>query len=256
MMKAGDDAVMPQVLAHYQLVGPLIEAALAKTPIVFANFPDGLTDPPRYHFTTVPLSVDKMLWLVHREYAIEFFTWAPALLNVAALHFGRILLLPALGVDCQQVKLAALAIRALLFDVAKLEAVPLLDGGTGIALWIPFADKPQADTLRPWLHRLCTRAVALHPDLVPTAFNTHKDGRVHLHVESNASGHYSSVPYGLRAPALSVCAPIRWTELASFPSADSFRRDTIAARLDDAGDVFASEVKPTAGQKFASVPTI
>ncbi len=256
MAKSSDDAVIPQVLAHYQLVGPLIEASLAKTPIVFANFPKGLADQSRYHVTTVPLSVDKLLWLVHREYAIEFFTWAPALLNMAALRFGRILLLPALGVEFAQVKLAALAMRATLFGVAKLEAVPLLDGGTGIALWIPFADAPQADALRPWLHKLCSRAVALHPDLVSTAFNTHHDGRVHLHVESNASGHYSSVPYGLRAPALTVCAPVRWSELALYASADAFQCDTIAARVTDAGDVFAAEVKPIAGQKFASAPSI
>lgn len=69
-------------------------------------------------------------------------------------------------------KLAALALRALLFDVAKLEAIPLLEGGTGMALWIPFGDAPQAAVLRSWLHRLCNHAV-VPPDLVSTAFNTH-----------------------------------------------------------------------------------
>jgi DNA primase len=42
------------------------------------------------------------------------------------------------SVTFERVKLAALAMRALLFDAAKLEAVPLVDGGTGMALWIPF----------------------------------------------------------------------------------------------------------------------
>jgi hypothetical protein len=41
-----------------------------------------------------------------------------------------------------------------------------------------------------------------------------------------------------------------------FRGAHAFRRDTIAARLNDAGDVFASEVKLIASQKFANVPTI
>ena len=147
---------MPKVLAHYRLVAPLIEASFAGSPIVFANYPDGLSKPASYHVTTVQLSVEKLLWLIHSEYAIEFFTWAPKLLDVAALRFGRIVLAAPPGVDFKRVKLAALAVRALLFDVAKLEAVPLLDGGTGMSLWIPLADAPQADELRPRLHRYAT----------------------------------------------------------------------------------------------------
>lgn len=149
-----DTAVMPEVLAHYTLVGPLLEASFAGTPIVFAHYPQGLDKPARYRVTTVQLSMKKLLWLVHSEYAIEFFTWAPALLDVGALRFGRILLAAPPNVAFERVKLASLAMRALLFDAAKLEAVPLLDGGTGMSLWIPFADAPQAEVLRPWLHRL------------------------------------------------------------------------------------------------------
>ncbi len=250
-----DTAVMPQVLTHYRLVGPLIEESFADTPIVFASYPHGLDQQAHYQVTTVPLSVNKLLWLIHSHYAIEFFTWAPKLLDVAALRFGRIVLAAPPGVEFERVKLAALAIRALLFDVAKLEAVPLLDGGTGMALWIPFADAPQADVLRPWLHQLCNRAVALHRDLVSTAFNTHHDGRVHLHVESNAAGHYSAVPYSLRGPNLTVCVPIRWDELGSVASAGAFRFDAIPARLRGVGEIFASEAKLIAGQTFRGVPS-
>ena len=39
--------------------------------------------------------------------------------------------------------------RALLFDVAKLEAVPLLDGGTGMALWIPVRRRPESRRTAP-----------------------------------------------------------------------------------------------------------
>lgn len=166
---------MPEVLTYYRLVGPMIEASFADTPIVFANYPKGLDQRAIYHVTTVPLSLNKLLWLVNREYAIEFYTWAPTLLDMAALRFRRILLLATPAVEFERVKLAALALRALLFDVAQLEAVPLLDGGTGMALWIPFADAPQAVVLLPWLDRLCNRAVELHPDLVSTAFNARHD---------------------------------------------------------------------------------
>jgi len=243
---------MPKVLAHYRLVGPLIEASFGGSPIVFANYPDGLSKPASYHVTTVQLSVEKLLWLIHSEYAIEFFTWAPELLDVAALRFGRIVLAAPPGVDFERVKIAALAMRAVLFDMAKLEAVPLLDGGTGMALWMPLADAPKADELRPRLHRLCDRAVALHPDLVSTAYNTHHDGRVHLHIQSNAADRYSAVPHSLRGPKLTVCTPIHWEELGSSASADRFRFDDIPGRLASVGDAFASEVKVIAGQRFCT----
>lgn len=247
-----DVELLPKVLAHYRLVGPLIEASFGGTPIVFANYPNGLSKPAHYHVTTVQLTAEKLLWLIHCEYAIEFLTWAPKLLDVAALRFGRILLVTPPGVGFERVKLAALAMRAVLFEMAKLEAVPLLDGGTGITLWIPLADAPQADELRPRLHQLCDRAVALHPDLVSTAPNTHHDGRVHLHVQSNAADRYSGVPYSLRAPKLTVCTPIHWEELGASASADRFRFDDIPARLKSIGDVFASELKVIAGQRFSA----
>ena len=252
-MSTSDDAIMPHVLAHYQVVAPFIEASLANTPIVFRHYPKGIDADGVFHVTTVPLSANKLLWLVHAQYAIEFYTWAPVLLDVEALRFGRILLEGSgPGVIFDRVKLAALALRALLFDTAKLEAVPLLDGGTGVALWIPFADAPHAERLRGWLHDLCNRAAALHPDLVSSAYNPHHDGCVHLHVQSNAALHYSAVPYSLRAQGLTVCTPIRWEELGSITGADVFQHDAVRSRIERVGDVFGDEVKVIGGQRFGS----
>jgi DNA primase len=256
LQSSDDTALMPQVLAHYDLVAPLIEASFARTPIVFVNYPKGIDQGGVFHVTTVPLSADKLLWLIHREYAIEFCTWAPTLLDVDRLRFGRILLEAGPGVEFERVKLAALAIRALLFDAAQLEAVPLLDGGTGIALWIPFADTPPAGVLRKWLHALCNRAVELHPDLVSTVYNTHHDGRVHLHVSSNVAGHYSAVPYSLRAQGLTVCTPIHWEELGPIAGASAFSLREFPARLKAAGDVFSTEAKIIASQEFGSAANV
>jgi DNA primase len=254
-MDKSDAALMPHVLAHYRLVAPLIDTSFCGTPIVFANYPQGIEKGAVFHETTVQLSVEKLLWLIHAEYAIEFYTWAPMLLDVSALRFGRILIEAPPGVEFERVKLAALAMRALLFDGAKLEAVPLVDGGKGMALWIPFADAPRALPLRKWLTGLCRRAVALHPALVSMLYNTHHDGRVHLHVQSNAAGRYSAVPYSLRGQGMTVCTPIRWDELGGVESAAAFRFDAIEARLKVIGDVFESEVKVIDSQAFRSLPT-
>lgn len=269
LIRVSDDAAaLPRVLAHYRLTAPLIETSFADAPIVFRNFLAGLQNDGIFHSTSIPLTSNKLLWCVHAKYAIEFYTWAPVPEDEDRLRFARLLLMPphtagvppfdsaqgdkgfAPGDAFERVKLAAIAVRALLFDSARLEAVPLLDGGAGIALWVPLADAPHAKPLRDWLHGLANRAAELHPDLISTEFNTHNDGRVHLHVSSNAAGHYSAVPYSLRAPDLRVCTPIRWDELGSFATASAFGADDVAKRLQDLGDVFAAEVNIIAKQSF------
>jgi hypothetical protein len=244
-----DAALQTRVLAHYDRTAPLIERGLCGTPIVYANYPAGLDKPPVYHVTQIPLVEKKLLWLIHSKFAIEFYTWAPQPDCDDRLQFARILLEARADIAFERVKYAALAIKSILFENAQLQAVPLLDGGHGIALWIPLADAPHAAAVRSWLHALCAEAVAKHPDLVSTEYNTHDDGRVHLHVSTNARGRYSCVPYGARGQDLTVCTPFRWGELVDFEDADAFTDWTIRARLDRHGDVFADEVAIIAHQR-------
>ena len=218
--------------------------------IVFRNYPAGLEKDGVFHVTSFPLTANKLLKLVHAKCAVEFYTWAAMAADEDRLRFARILLQPPSGVTFERVKLAALAVPALLFETARLEAVALLDGGAGMALWIPLADAPHAGLLRNWLHQFANRAVALHPRLLSTEYNTHNDGRVHLHVSSNAAGHYSAVPYGLRAEGLTVCTPIRWQELGGVTSAAAVRAEDLPARLREHGDLFATESAIVAKQTF------
>jgi DNA primase len=259
LMGVSDDvALLPRVLAHYYLAAPLIEASLSGAPIVYRNYPAGIDKEGAFHVTSVQLTAAKLLWLIHAKYAMEFYTWAPLADDEERLRFARILLQAPSGVTFERVKLAALAMRALLFHDANLEAVPLLDGGAGMALWIPLADSPRAQPLREWLHQLAHRAATLHPDLISTEYNTHKDGRVHVHVSSNAAGHYSAVPYSLRAQGLTICTPIRWEELGGFTAASALRAEDLPARLHEHGDLFAKEVGLIEKQTFAAarvVPT-
>ena len=90
-------------------------------------------------------SGDRALWCIHAQFAIEFYTRAPLAADEERLRFARILLLAPPGVGFERVKLA---VRALLFEEAQLEAVALLDGGAGMALWAPLADAPHAKSLR------------------------------------------------------------------------------------------------------------
>ncbi|HEY8313912.1 MAG TPA: hypothetical protein VIG51_07030 [Candidatus Baltobacteraceae bacterium] len=236
-----------RVLAHYDRVGPLLEKQFGGTPIVFANFPGGLDQPAHWHRTDVPLSMRKLLWLCHRMYAVEFHSWAPLPGDPNRLRFGRILLEHAPSLVL--VKEAALAIRSQLFN-AGLEALPCFDGLNGMALWVPFADAPLHEAVLNTFHRIVSKAVAAHPTLLTAEPNTHASNRVHVHVSSNAPGHFSALPYSARGRStLPVCTPIHWPELGASNGPETV--DTIQHRLAEAGDVFAEELAIIAGQRLA-----
>lgn len=241
-VSSSDSAVMPKVLAHYDVVAPLLEQSFAGAPIVFRNYPGGLQTNGVFHVTSYPLEAKTLLWLVHAKFAIEFHTWAPLPTDEDRLRFARILLEAPPGVEFPRVTKAAIAMRDLLRHEYKLHAIPIVDGGSGIALWVPLADAPHAAPLRAWLHVVANRAATLHPDLISTEPNTHDDGRVHVHVSSNAAGHYSAMPYSVRAPNLTVATPVSWHELEELPSASTFTVESFPERLKLFGDLFAKEV--------------
>jgi hypothetical protein len=241
-------ALFKRVLQQYYVAAPLIDAGFAGTPTVYANFPGGIEKPPHFGITDVPLAAKKLEWLVHREYAVEFHSWAPLEPDGDRLKFARILLVG--NSDWLRVKEAALAVRALLFNEG-LEAIALCDGTGGIALWVPLADAPHAPELRAWLHGFANRACIAHPDLLSTEVNTHRDGRVHVHVSSNAPGHFSALPYSLRGREdLPVCTPIAWEDLGTANAVMCTAHD-FPARLQTHGDIFAQQLAIIAHQRFA-----
>jgi DNA primase len=249
-----DAVLMPRILAYYRQAAPLIAASFGGSPLVFKNYPGGVDQPGVFHVLPFAVSVDRILWAIHARYAVEYYSWAPLPEDEDRLRFARILIEPPDAVPFARVKAAAQAVRALLLAEARLGCVAMLDGVSGIALWVPLADAPAAAAVREWLHRVCNRAAVLHPELISTEANTHRDGRVHLHVSSNAPRHFSAVPYSLRVAGLAVCAPVRWDELDGCVRADAFDAQTMPARWASQGDVFASEVAALGEQRFDGIP--
>ena len=247
--QVSDAALQAQALSHYHLVAPLLEEQFAGVPIVYANYPSGLDAQPRFHVSDVALTAGKLLWCVHRFYALEFFTWAPLPQDDARLRFARILLeQPTTQTVWHDVVAAALAVRAVLRD-AHVDAIPLADGKGGIALWVPLADAPPAATVRAWLHHLTATAIAGNPQLLSAEPNTRDSKRIHIHVSSNARNRYSAVPYSVRvAPMPTVCTPLTWDELAAEVTATSLA--DFSARLDSVGDLFAKQYEALRSQSL------
>jgi DNA primase len=231
----------PQVLAHYRIAAPLIEANFGGAPIVYANFPDGF-EPHRehVHLTDLPLTAANLLSLVERAYAMEFYSWVPLPTDHDRLRFGRMVLTRPLHDEFIIIREAAECLRDVL-RTAGLDAVPVQDGHNGLALWIPFADAPPSASVRAFLEDVCAQGNAVVPGLFYTEPNFCGDYSVNVDLSSNAPRGYNILPYSLRGvDNLKIATPVTWDEVRSMRLAICARDfpDYLAQR----GDVFAREL--------------
>jgi DNA primase len=229
-------AVIARVLAHYGRCAALLERSFAGSPIVFADFPRGFHAQPRFRITHVTLSAERIGWLVQREYAIEFHTWAPLATSAERLQFGRIAIEPNARHGFRGVKEIALATRAELL-AAGYDAIAVLDGIGGVVLWLPFPESPPAAKIRLKLERICAR--------VPVRRKAKLDASI------NATGSYSPAPYSLRGTTgLPVCAPVAWSEFERLRAGFVCSAETFPTRLEKAGDLFALGIERLALQRL------
>lgn len=276
-----------RITAHYASAASLIAGSFAGTPIVYTTFPQGfahdatwhgaLDGPPPAGAATVTVALKKgrraylaltagMLSELAAEPkgAIEFHGWGCTSADPGRARFARILLErdapPPSSSAADGTALAqeqphrdlvdgALLMRDQLAEL-RLQAVPLIAGKESIALWIPIDGGPAYADVRTWLHGIAGRAVERHPGRFTEDFDTHRDGRIHLHVSSNAPGRSSALPYSLRGtPDLLVCTPATWNELPDFGAC--VNAETFADRLARYGDVFGDQVAAIGAQSIS-----
>ncbi|MGH7737956.1 MAG: hypothetical protein ACREMP_08860 [Candidatus Tyrphobacter sp.] len=243
-------AVASRVLAHYARYAALLDASFAGAPIVFADFPRGFHSPPRFRATQIPLSGTRIGWLVQREYAVEFHGWAALASDPERLRFGRVLLEAPDGESrFPAVRDAALLMREELREVGY-DAIAVLDGAGSITLWLPFAQAPPASKIRVRLQRLCVKVAVAHPEYLYSGV-LRSDKRVRLDATANAPGRYGILPYSLRGtPALPVCTPVEWEELATLRSAVLCTAETWPTRFEEKGDLFARAAAALQSQRL------
>ncbi len=237
---------------HYQRVAPTLESTFGAIPIVTAAFPGGLGTKPRWYPKSLPLTPRVVAWCVRRLDAVELHSWTPSIEHPGRVGFARILLEPGANTAPKQLAAAARATRAALAQ-HDLDAVAVLDGLGGVALFVPFDDAPAYDDVRTWLHQL-TNALAASNAIFSTEPNTHAPNAVHIHVAHNAVHAWSVLPYSLRGrDGLPVAVPVRWDELDALPSVTI---DQLPARLGAVGDLLASERRRIGRQTFGSLQTL
>jgi DNA primase len=267
-----DDAA----LAHYARVAPLIAAAFGPIPLVLGMYPDGpgthavyrfaLSDPPATIPTVAVPRLGKdgsrvmlpylaatshgMAWAVHRYRALSFGSWAPCVADPEAARFARVTVAPGTEGGFAAVAVACLALRAG-FEAQGLQAVLVLDGVGGAALWFPLDDAPLYAAVRETFGPIVRAVAAAHPRVL-TAVPRHADAPelVHASTATNAVDRFSALPYSLRGDAEATMAtPVRWETLGrggvcltASAFAEAFARD--------GDDVFAREIARIGSQRL------
>jgi DNA primase len=217
------------LLGHYAVAGPLIERIVGAIPFVWSTLPAGVNGPTIFHGPLSPhtkpkaavvdvptttgvhrypaLSANRIEGLV-RYGAIETYSWSPTPADPTRVRFARILLETRSPHDWSLLENGLHAVEGALRDEG-IRSLRVYDGGTGAAIWVPFGDSPIYDDVRTWLHAQCARAVLRNPKTVTLEPNSHGGPPVHLHVQTNAVGRFSVLPYSARAgPGYPIAIPI------------------------------------------------
>lgn len=267
------------LIEHYRVAAPIMERLIGRVPLVWVTWPHGFSKPRWFHGPLSPrttlagpyvdvqtksgphryaaLTADLIEALSRTRasdgaielQAVEFHSWTPMPTDPDRAAFGRLLIEVEDSLPSTLLKEAMLAVRAMLFEEG-LECVPLFDGGSGAALWIPLADGPAYPQLRAWLDELCARAAARHPNLLTTQPNTHPGTCAHLHASSNAPGHYSILPYSARGTGgYPLAIPIAWTAIANYDNGTVHAGD-LPAWLNEHGERLSEELQTIPPQAF------
>jgi DNA primase len=175
--------VRAAVLAHYERAAPFIVRNFPMAPIEAVEYAQGLDGPREYtaalHYPVPPsiptveigefghtkryiaAAENSLLWLVHRN-AIGFESWTSSPRDPESVGFGRVVLSGRNGATHADLRHAMFAVRAVLQE-RRVECIPVLSGGVGAALFIPFCDCPTYEEVRGWLHDVADEAAASDP---------------------------------------------------------------------------------------------
>jgi DNA primase len=194
------------------------------------------------------LSADRIVGLT-RHGGVEFHSWSPSPDDPTRVRFARLLFEHT--ATRSRLYEAVRIMQALIHEEDGFFGPLVFDGGTGAALYFPFADAPSYEDVRAWLRARRETAAERYPDAVTLEPNTHLSDKTHLHFSSNAVGRFSALPYSARGHThFPIALPAEADDPAQWHLTYDVRPAALANYL-SAGEYFAKYVDPRAQQRFA-----
>ena len=259
---AGDRKDEGRSAAALRAVAPLILPVIKDRPLVMKRLPNGVTGkafyqhrapepvPPGIRAETLPDddvparlvggSLKTLLYMAQ----IASISMDPFFSTVQALDYAdqvAIDLDPQPGATFPQILDVARWVHEILERV-NVRGYPKTSGSEGLHIFIPLPPGTPYEAGMLFCQIVATMVATQHPKVatVQRMVNRRKDGTIYVDYLQNIQGKTLACAYSARASAFAgVSAPLTWKELDEGPMPQDFTIDTIAARLDVVGDLWA-----------------
>ena len=155
--------------------------------------------------------------------AVEFHAWGSRSADLERPDRIAIDLDPGEGIGFDEVKSAARQVR-LSLEAIGLESWPLVTGGKGIHVVLPFRPAGDWTAVREFARTFCSTLARTAPERFTIALpRAERAGRIFLDYLRNQRTATAVMPWSLRArPGSPIAVPVTWQELERIDSADAF----------------------------------
>jgi bifunctional non-homologous end joining protein LigD len=246
---------------YYAQAAPFVLPAIADRPLVMKRFPNGVNAKPFYQHRVadVPAGVRvepvrvadqrpqiiggalKTLLYTTQLAAISQDPWFSRVESPESADYVAIDLDPADGMPFDRVLDVARWVHDELDAIGAI-GVPKTSGASGLHVYVPLPPGTPYDAGLLFCQIVATVVAQKHPDVATIERAVHGRGaRVYVDYMQNVLGKTLATAYSARASEFAgVSAPLTWKEVDEGVRPEDFTLTTMAARLKQAGDLWAA----------------
>jgi bifunctional non-homologous end joining protein LigD len=264
----GSGITKGDLMRYYALVAPALLPALKDRPLILKRYPNGIRGPsffqqnagahPPAGVRTAEVETEdgkRALRLVGGDlltllYTVQLGTiavhpWQSRLPRIEHADYSTIDLDPGKGVPFQRVvELAELIGREL--ERLGLTAALKTSGSRGLHIVLPLPAGTSYDRSARLAEAIAAHVITRHPTLatLERGLQRRPKGTIYVDAQQNARGKSVASAYSVRErPGAPVSAPLEWSELNGGLRMEDFTIQTMPARLNRVGDLWARAMK-------------
>jgi bifunctional non-homologous end joining protein LigD len=260
------------LIAYYRAVGAVLVPHLRDRPFTMRRYPDGARGkqffqkdapkhtpewirterllvttrdtPRRRRWIHAPLVNDELalLWMVNAG-CIDMNAWYSRVDKLDRPDFVLFDLDPSPDVGFRETVRVALLVKQAL-DALGLESFAKTSGSEGMHVLVPITRRHTYDDTRRFAEIVARAIAAAHRGLATTEWAKAKRRGVLIDANQNGEGKTIATVYSVRPkPGAPVSTPLRWDEVTEDLDPAAFTMDTVLARVERHGDLFAGVLK-------------
>lgn len=131
-----------------------------------------------------------------------------------------------------------------IFNALRIPSIPVIDGGSGLHLYIPLDQKADYAAARKAAGYLCKLIRLKVSNLVSLeGLDANSAGRVALKYLHTEAGRSLITPYSMTTESNTVATPLHWKEVTVGLSAAQFETRSVLKRMEDGKDLFQATAK-------------